>query len=80
MKKFLPLLFFFLTGPAGLLAQTRLSGSVKDAENGQPLDFVSVSVKGTTVGTATDAQGNFTLSLPPKSSTLVVSYVGYETQ
>ena len=80
MKKLLPLLFFFLAGPAGLLAQTKLSGSVKDAENGQPLDFVSVSVKGTTVGTATDAQGNFTLSLPSKSSTLVVSYVGYETQ
>lgn len=41
---------------------------------------MSVAVKGTTVGIATDAQGKFALALPAGATTLVVSYVGYDTQ
>ena len=74
------LFLFFCTGFAAAVAQTRLSGVVRDAENGKPLDFVSVAVKGTTVGIATDAQGKFALALPAGATTLVVSYVGYDTQ
>ena len=80
MKKTLLLFLFFCTGFAAAVAQTRLSGVVRDAENGKPLDFVSVAVKGTTVGIATDAQGKFALALPAGATTLVVSYVGYDTQ
>jgi hypothetical protein len=36
-----------------------------------------VSIKGTTTGTTTNAQGNFSLSVPDESTILVVSYVGY---
>lgn len=39
-----------------------------------------MAVKGTTVGIATDAQGKFALALPAGATTLVVSYVGYDTQ
>ena len=80
MKKTLLLFLFFCAGFAAAVAQTRLSGVVRDAENGKPLDFVSVAVKGTTVGIATDAQGKFALALPAGATTLVVSYVGYDTQ
>ncbi len=41
---------------------------------------VSVSVKGTTVGTSTDINGNYSLQVPDRNSTLVFSYIGYLTQ
>ena len=60
-------------------AQThKLTGTVYD-HNGEPLIGASVLVKGTTIGTATDIEGNYTLNVPAKG-TLVVSYVGYITQ
>jgi len=57
----------------------RISGKVT-GQNGDPLSGVSVTVKGTSIGTATDTQGNYTLSAPDASTTLVFSYVGYESQ
>lgn len=60
-------------------AQThKLTGTVYD-QNNEPVIGASVMVKGTTIGTATDIDGNFTLNVP-SSGTLVVSYVGYKTQ
>ncbi|MFT4031087.1 MAG: TonB-dependent receptor [Siphonobacter sp.] len=56
-----------------------LTGVVKDKQTGERLPGVSVSVKGTGVGTTSDAQGNFKLSIPEKA-TLIFSYVGYESQ
>lgn len=53
-------------------------GTVKDA-NGEPIIGASVVVKGTTNGTITDFDGNFTLDASAKG-TLVVSYIGYKTQ
>ena len=48
-----------------------------DDETGEPLIGATIMEKGTTNGTATDIDGNFTLSVEPKA-TLVVSYVGYD--
>ncbi len=48
--------------------------------NGEPLSGVSVTVKGTAIGTATNAEGTYTLSVPDASTTLVFSSVGYDTQ
>ena len=62
------------------LAQTTVSGEVTD-ESGEGLIGVNVLVEGTVLGTISDINGNFSLtvrSAPP--FTLVVSYVGYETQ
>ena len=56
-----------------------LTGSVKD-QNGEPLIGVTIAIKGTTVGTSTNADGKFTLSGIPKDATLVISYVGMKTQ
>ncbi|MEM6830501.1 MAG: TonB-dependent receptor [Bacteroidota bacterium] len=60
-------------------AQTTITGSVTDTDSNEPLLGVNVLVKGTVLGTITDIEGNFSLtvkSTPP--FTLVVSFVGYD--
>lgn len=57
-----------------------ISGKVTD-ESGQPLPGVAVQLKGTTVGVATDIDGNFRLTLPKReNNVLVISFVGMKTQ
>ena len=58
--------------------QKTIKGTVVDA-TGEPLIGVNVSVKGTTIGIITDIDGNYTLEVPSKS-TIVFSYIGYQTQ
>lgn len=58
--------------------QHAITGTVTD-EEGNPLAGVTVQVKGTTLGTITDANGKFTLVVPD-DATLEISYIGYETQ
>ncbi|ATP57403.1 SusC/RagA family TonB-linked outer membrane protein [Pedobacter ginsengisoli] len=53
-----------------------IKGKVTD-EKGLPLPGVSVRIKGTTGGTQTDTNGNYTISVPNDQATLVFSYVGY---
>ncbi|HVI48099.1 MAG TPA: TonB-dependent receptor [Chitinophaga sp.] len=68
-----------LLGANNVLAQTKVSGKVTDKASGNPLPGVSVSIKGTNRGTATDPNGNF--SLQAKSGeTLLFSFVGYDPQ
>ena len=63
-----------------MLAQSRtITGKVTDAQS-EPLAGVNVVVKGTQLGTMTDMDGNFTLSVPNGSKELVASFVGFETQ
>ena len=60
-------------------AQSKVSGTVVDA-SGEPIIGASVMVKGTSTGTVTDFNGNFTLPNVPQKASLVISYVGYTTQ
>ncbi|MBS1933720.1 MAG: SusC/RagA family TonB-linked outer membrane protein, partial [Bacteroidetes bacterium] len=53
-----------------------ISGKVTD-QNGNPLGGASVTLEGTKIGTTTDAQGNFNLSVPDRKGNLLISYVGY---
>jgi len=62
----------------GLAQAQEVSGTVSDA-NG-PLPGASVVVKGTTTGTQTDFDGNFTLEVSSSDAVLVISYIGYSTQ
>jgi iron complex outermembrane receptor protein len=55
-----------------------LNGNVKDV-GGEPIIGASILIKGTTIGTITDFDGNFTLPVP-NGSTLSISYIGYTTQ
>jgi TonB-linked SusC/RagA family outer membrane protein len=59
--------------------QKTVRGDVKDS-NGQPLPGVTVVVMGTTIGTVTDSDGNFSLSIPSDAKTLQFSFVGMRTQ
>ncbi|HVZ96371.1 MAG TPA: TonB-dependent receptor plug domain-containing protein, partial [Chitinophagaceae bacterium] len=62
-----------------LFAQNQLTGTVKD-ENGKPLVGVTIFVRGTKVATASDANGNFKVTVPKNHPVLVASSVGYEPQ
>jgi TonB-linked SusC/RagA family outer membrane protein len=53
-------------------------GRVTSSTDQRPLDGVSVTIKGTSIGTTTDANGNFSLSNVDNDATLVFSFVGYE--
>ncbi|RYE24082.1 MAG: SusC/RagA family TonB-linked outer membrane protein, partial [Sphingobacteriaceae bacterium] len=55
-----------------------VKGKVVD-EKGQPLIGVSIVLKGTNIGTATDIDGNYNLNLPDAMGTLVFKYIGYNT-
>src|SRR5690606_4851055 len=57
----------------------RISGTVTDG-NGTPLPGVNVIVKGTTIGTATDANGRYSLDVSGNDAVLVFSFIGYVTQ
>jgi TonB-linked SusC/RagA family outer membrane protein len=61
-----------------LQAQFQVSGTVTDAATNEALIGASVSVKGTTQGTVTDIDGNFSLSVKSGSETLLLSYTGYK--
>lgn len=56
-----------------------LKGTVKESLTGEPIIGANVAVKGTTNGTISDLQGNYTLSNVSSRAVLVVSYIGYKT-
>lgn len=58
--------------------ETRITGKIVSA-SGEPLVGVSVKIKGSTLGTQTDLNGNFSLTVPD-NAVLVISYVGYDQQ
>jgi TonB-linked SusC/RagA family outer membrane protein len=60
------------------VAQNTISGKVTD--NSGPLPGVNVVVQGTTNGTVTDFDGNYSIRVPEDATTLVFSYIGYTTR
>jgi len=62
-------------------AQTRVvTGKVTSAEDGMPIPGVSIVVQGTTIGTVTDMDGNYSLQVPEDALNLIFSFVGMATQ
>lgn len=57
-----------------------VKGAVVSEEDGKPIPGVNVVVKGTTIGTVTDVNGNYNLTLPNNASTLVFSFIGLVAQ
>ncbi|RAI95350.1 mucoidy inhibitor MuiA family protein [Algoriphagus yeomjeoni] len=55
-----------------------VSGKVVDAMNGEGIPGATVMVRGTTIGTVTDIDGNYSLTLPSGASQLSVSFIGYQ--
>ena len=78
MRKFVLLIMAVLTASSWSLAQNRqISGAVADS-NGQPISGATVLIEGTSVGTTTNINGEFSISAPA-NGTLSVSFIGYET-
>jgi len=76
------LLLFLTVTATTLVAQqpgSAISGKIVD-EKGAELPGVTVQVKGTTIGTSTDGSGTYSLNVPDKGGSLVVSYIGYVTK
>jgi len=67
-----------------LLAQTdgarTVTGTIKDAAKGVPLEGATITVKNTTTSSTSNANGNFSIVVPGRSAILVFSYVGFTSQ
>jgi len=72
-------LALMMVGSTVAMAQGKVSGTVVDAK-GEAIIGASVIVKGTSTGTVTDYDGNFTIQNVPENGSLVISYVGYRNQ
>ena len=80
LKSLIPVLFLMM-GTAAAIAQSTVSGTVKDGGTGDALAGVNIIVKGRIIGTITDTKGQFSLKVsqaPP--FTLSLSFIGYGTQ
>ena len=78
MRKLLMILILLIGFLGNSLAQKIVTGTVTD-EDKNPLTGVTVIVQGTTIGTLTNANGGFSLSVPADAGTLVFSFVGMKT-
>ena len=78
MKKLLTILIISCLAFAGY-AQRTITGLITDT-GGEPLIGVNILVQGTNSGTTTDIDGTFSLDVPDQGATLVVSYIGFQSE
>lgn len=74
------LLQFFVVQPAYAFQDVEISGTVTDASTGETLPGVNVVLQGTEIGTATDLDGRYRLSVPSADGVLVFSSIGFQNQ
>lgn len=79
MKKII-LTLLMLGVASAVFAQVRITGTVTAADDGSPLPFVSVTVKGTSIVVNTDDNGKYSISVPSGSSSLEFAFVGMVSQ
>ena len=80
MKRYFLLLSLFLSFAAAAQT-TKVKGSVRDAESGEPIPFASVYFDGTVIGISSDLEGNFSLETRSRDiTTLTAHLIGYESQ
>jgi TonB-linked SusC/RagA family outer membrane protein len=82
MRKFtIVLALLLMAGLQGVVAQTRvISGVVTSSEDKSPIPGVTIVVKSTTIGTTTNIDGKYVLTVPLKYDMLTFSYVGMKTK
>lgn len=77
-------IFFFLLGGlmycTALAQQTTVSGTVTNAQTGEPIPSVNILVAGTSIGTTTSADGHYSLEVASMQDTLRFSFIGYKTK
>ena len=80
MKKILFIAFIFICQFAIAQNKGTLKGLLTDKEtNNEPLPFANVIIKGTTTGTTTDFDGNYSISIPAGNHIVVFSFLGYKS-
>jgi TonB-linked SusC/RagA family outer membrane protein len=80
MKKILLTCFFAAMLCAAWAQERTVTGKVTSADDGAALPGVNVLLKGTTIGTATDASGDYSLTVPQSGGTLVFTFIGLVPQ
>ncbi len=63
-----------------MISRKTIQGKVTDADDDLPIPGVNVLVKGTTIGTVTDLNGDYEISIPINQNDLIFSYIGMETK
>ena len=84
LNKISSVLLFMALSLTSVFAQNssdaHIMGHITDKISGEHLPFVNISLKGTTLGTATDATGHFFMkNIPEGKYTLRISFMGYKT-
>ncbi|MCZ4245528.1 SusC/RagA family TonB-linked outer membrane protein [Pedobacter punctiformis] len=79
LRLFAVIMFLNLMALTAFGQSIKISGTVKDAQGGS-LPGVSVTVKGTSVAVVTGGDGKYTIGVPSAQSTLVFTYIGYDTK
>ena len=83
MKRIFTISIVFCLMTMGFLAKAqtgKIKGFVYDKENGEPVLFTNVTIKGTTLGAATDVNGYYTVTnVPAGEQTVQITYLGYDT-
>jgi len=82
MKRLILILAVLLAFAFEANAQQRITitGEVTNSENGESLPGVTILLKGSTIGTTTNADGEYSINIPNREGTLVFSFVGFESQ
>jgi iron complex outermembrane receptor protein len=80
MKYYFSILILFFSLPVLLNSQSIITGKLIDSQNNEALIQATVSVDGTEIGTVTDIDGNYQLSLNAGKYTLQFRYVGYQPE
>jgi hypothetical protein len=72
------IILFFFWSLVSFSQNYTITGKVFDSESKEPLPFVPVLIKGTTVGATTDFDGNYSISTSKMGDSIIASYVGYK--
>lgn len=74
------LLFLLLFGAAMYAQERTVTGTITSSEDSFGLPGVNIVVKGTSTGTSTDMDGNYSITVPDDSAILTISFIGHVTQ
>ena len=81
MKKILLIFSLFLITGTLVMSQTvQITGTVTSSDDGLALPGVNITVKGTTIGAISDADGRYAISVPSSAQALTFSFIGFRTQ
>ncbi|MEN7547880.1 von Willebrand factor type A domain-containing protein [Rapidithrix thailandica] len=80
MRNFILFITLITLSQLGFATERTIQGQVINSEDSTPLPGVNIVAQGTTIGTVTDVNGEYKLTIPEYISTLVISFVGFQTK